>query len=266
MGKIDIQLIVHPDCKITAIDDNSYMNLPGRYSALVESLKDYTSVEFLKYKDIEIARDAIRIESFHSNRENMVGDTTFPIYKDGTYFYYKMLIPNLEFLFVESDKLPNHFTEICLVNQTFYYKGNFYLYEGPSDIVFDNELTKEQILITYVSDILKCSKVLTYDELFDNLGSQSFSCKKIVFTICNLIKCFVSLQRKTLAKLSVNYCYDSSEENLKKDFLLSTIYVLDYLKDINNFKEAQRILDNINECNLICADYNSSNDCGCYGK
>ena len=50
------------------------------------------------------------------------------LYKDGIYYYYKMLIPNLEFLFVESEQTPNYFSEICLVNQTFCYKNNFYLY------------------------------------------------------------------------------------------------------------------------------------------
>lgn len=265
MGKIDIQLIVHPDCKITAIDDNSYLTLPGQYSALVESLKDYTSIEFLKYKDQEIARDTLRIEHFNAERGNMLNDTIFPIYKDGTYVYYKMLIPNLEFLFVESATIPNYFSEICLIKQTFYYNGKFYMYIGDSDIVFDQELSKEQILTMYLTDILSHSKVLTYEELFDNLGSQSFFCKKIVFTICNLIKYFVSLQRKTLAKLSSNYCYDDSQNALQKDFILSTIYVLDYLKDINNFAEAQRILDNITECDLIDSKIVSDN-CGCYGK
>lgn len=259
MGKIDIQLIVHPDCKITAIDDNSYMNLPGRYSALVESLKDYTSIEFLKYKDTTIARDALRVENFYSNRENVTNNTVFPIYKDGIYYYYKMLIPNLEFLFVESEQTPNYFSEICLVNQTFCYKNNFYLYTGTSDIIFDTELSKDQILSMYKDTILNNSKLLTYDELFDNLGSQSFFCKKIVFTICNLIKCFVSLQHEIVAKLSANYCYNT--ESQKRDFLLSTIYVLDYLKDINNFAEAQRIIDSLEECNMLCVNNNTGCCC-----
>jgi hypothetical protein len=43
-----------------------------------------------------------------------------------------------------------------------------------------------------------------------------------------------------------------------RDFLLSTIYVLDYLKDLNNFAEAQKILNNVIGC------FNTTKSCNCH--
>ena len=43
------------------------------------------------------------------------------------------------------------------------------------------------------------------------------------------------------------------------------MYVFDYLKDIGNLTEAQRVLDNMSSCDSLCGDLlnNSNNDCGC---
>ncbi len=50
----------------------------------------------------------------------------------------------------------------------------------------------------------------------------------------------------------------------KRDFLLSALYVFDYLKDTNNYEEAQRILDNLSSCNSLCGeDLDFNNNCGC---
>lgn len=58
-------------------------------------------------------------------------------------------------------------------------------------------------------------------------------------------------------------CGMESPLKIKMDFLLSALYVFDYLKDINNFEEAQRILDNMSECDSLCEDYSAKSDCGC---
>jgi hypothetical protein len=50
----------------------------------------------------------------------------------------------------------------------------------------------------------------------------------------------------------------------KRDFLLSALYVFDYLKDTKNYEEAQRILDNMNGCgDFLCGGTNLKSDCGC---
>lgn len=262
MNNLDVQLIIHPDCKLTVIDDNSYLRMTGSYSSLVKNLSQYVSIEYLMYKDTELATDGLKIETFSANRENMITNTVFPIYKDGTYCYYKIMIPSLDYLLVESDN--NLYSEFYISNQTFFYNGAYYIYAGDN-IVFDTPLTKEQAYNHYINDILIQSKQLSITQIYNMAGSQTFTCKKEIFTICNLIKCFVSLQNKTLSKLSANNCYDYSDESKYKDFLLSTIYVLDYLKDINDFREAQRILENISGCNFLCSEYVIKDSCGCHG-
>jgi hypothetical protein len=61
-----------------------------------------------------------------------------------------------------------------------------------------------------------------------------------------------------------NDCDFDSSLRLKRDFLLSALYVFDYLKDRYNFEEAQRILDNIKDCSgNLCIDNQDKSDCGC---
>lgn len=59
-------------------------------------------------------------------------------------------------------------------------------------------------------------------------------------------------------------CDYNSSLKMKRDFLLSSLYVFDFLKDRQNFEEAQRILDNLGGCSdEICGDNNVKSDCGC---
>ena len=99
----------------------------------------------------------------------------------------------------------------------------------------------------------------------DLLGDISLYCKKNTFTICNLINCFVSLQRQVMKKELTYSCKKIEDVSKQRDFLLSTIYVLDYLKDIKNFAEAQRIIDSVTECTTFCSNISNNSDCGCNG-
>ncbi len=60
-------------------------------------------------------------------------------------------------------------------------------------------------------------------------------------------------------------CGMESSLRFKRDFLLSALYVFDYLKDTKNYEEAQRILDNMSGCGAgLCGDINENKiDCGC---
>ena len=126
-------------------------------------------------------------------------------------------------------------------------------------------MTAINFINSYKHDILKNATEISIDYLSNNteIGNQTFFCKKIALTYCNLIKCFVSLQSNLAKSLCDTSCEKTDVYN--RDFLLSTIYVLDYLRDINNFKEAQRILDNINECGGFCKEFDTLTKCNCCG-
>ena len=59
-------------------------------------------------------------------------------------------------------------------------------------------------------------------------------------------------------------CGMESSTRFKRDFLLSALYVFDYLKDTKNYEEAQRILDNMRGCgDFLCEGAKVKSDCGC---
>lgn len=96
------------------------------------------------------------------------------------------------------------------------------------------------------------------------MSTQTFSFQKVVFSVCKLQKCLVNLQKQIIDNpKSCNECSSTSSVRYRRDFLLSALYVLDYLKDRRNYDEAQRIIDNISGCGSLCEDLTNNNDCGC---
>lgn len=257
---IDVQLIVHADCKLTAIDDNSYLEIYGGASSLEDSLNNYISIEYLKYKDLDLIQDSIKIQSFKYLREHKLTDSVFYLPKDGVFCYYKFMIPKLEYLFIESEN-TGFYTGVYLKNQTYIYNNTVYKYT-LDDIFFDEPKSYNEVK-ELISKILEKSTIINLEDLLDNIGSQTFYCKKTIFTICNLTKCFVSLHQNS--KNFKQRCVNNTEDTSIKDFLLSTIHVLDYLADIKEFTEAQRILENVMECGQFCTDIETENNCGCNG-
>lgn len=260
MGTLNVQLVIHPSGKVEAIDDNSWLYTPGMEGTLMENITKYVSVEFLTDAENNIKSDTLVFQEYRHNRDNMLSNSELPLFNDGVHYYYKLLIPKLEYLFVEAEGLFSapHYEELYLANQTFFYDGGFYLYLGDN-IILDRPMSEIEIMHEYGADILNNSKALNYIDIYENCGDQSFSCKKILFSICKLLKCFVSLQKEFINDVIYGKCVKSEELENKRNFLLSTIYVLDYLKDIGNYQEAQRIIENISDCQT------STWNCNCHG-
>lgn len=256
MNLIDIQLIVHPNSKLTAIDDYSYFNsFPGE---LKENLDNYVSVELLQYiPDSSICNDNIIMIEYDHLRENLSYNSEFVLLKDGGWNYYKFMIPRLEYLFVEDGN--GGYESVQLVDQLFVWNGKIYKYNDTDNIVLEPQDLYDDV----VSAILEQSSQITYDSLLEStdIASEAYYCKKIVFSICNLTKCFVNLQRELMEKTFNFECVNISDLRKERDFLLCSIHVLDYLKDIKEFSEAQRILDNISDCTSCAQEFN----CNCNG-
>lgn len=151
---------------------------------------------------------------------------------DGEHIYYKFLIP-----------LKEHFTEIP-DNEIYYDDGKiFYKNHSKSTEINFNDLIK-------LDTTLSCS--------------QTFFCKKTLFSICKLQNCLVYLQRQILS--NPDYCMECGMETsirYKRDFLVSSLYVLNYLIKNQLYEEAQRILLNMEGCGGLCEHINSKDDCGC---
>ena len=147
-------------------------------------------------------------------------------------------------------------------NETFIYNGQFYI--GPENTTGINKMYT-------IEEAISSSKPTDdFIELYEKNGSQTFIFKQSIISACHLQKCLLNLQKR-LVQTQTNSCDFSScaksqELKNKCDFVLSALAVLDYLKDINNFTEAQRLIDNISTCESICGDdisHSDFNSCGC---
>jgi hypothetical protein len=268
MNELDIQLIVNPACELVAIDRTSYQNLHYQYGGELQYLRDrskHVSIEFLTNVDGEVLHNTINLEEglgMGRRVELLDGNTSvfyFPY--DGTFTYYKLLIPDLSFL-VKKDYDTNE-DVLRADNQLFYYDKKFYYCDNIEEEVFMRDFPSWGDAYDYV---LSKSKVLSINELWGKQGTQTFSFQKILFSICKLQKCLVDLQKQIISNPeNCSECGMESSLRFKRDFLLSALYVFDYLKDTKNYEEAQRILDNMNGCGGFLCNNTATNktDCGC---
>lgn len=251
--KLNIQLFVHPNCKLVAVDHSDYSSV---------DLLDHVAIEFLSYaEETSPLSNTIKVyKTYNRNFAATPFSSEFTFEVDGTYAYYKLSVPLLEHLKIEGEEKYR----ITDKNELFFY----------DDVLYKCKL--DDISASYdLSEIINNSDQIenyldAYDIVQKNGASQTlYYPKEIIFSVCKLQKCLVSLQRKLLPINSSICGFDKciTDETLRnrRDFLLSALYVFDYLKDTGNFTEAQRILNNLSTCDSLCDDElaNLNNDCGC---
>lgn len=123
MNELDIQLIVNPACELVAVDRTSYQNLHYNYGGELQYLRDrskHVSIEFLTDVDGEVMYDTVNFEKGLRNRGELLDGNTSVFYfpKDGTFTYYKFLIPSLMHM-VKNDSDTND--EMIRVKDQLYY-------------------------------------------------------------------------------------------------------------------------------------------------
>lgn len=106
-------------------------------------------------------------------------------------------------------------------------------------------------------------------DILEYIQENSLQPEAEFFSICKLRNCLLTYEKKFISKFlkgcnSNNYCFNDTEDTIK-DFLLSTVFILEHLICTGQTVEATRILKNINSCTL-CSNNKSINDCGCNGK
>lgn len=86
------------------------------------------------------------------------------------------------------------------------------------------------------------------------------------FQLCKLRKCYIGEAQKVLNNVATIRCDTriNSSDTYKRDLLLTAINVISYLAEMEQFEEAERLLERIIGCNGLCeADYNKACGCGC---
>ena len=236
MNRLDIKLLINQSCEL-----------------IVEDITNYNSDEF---DDIEYDSH-ISIEGLVALRDDVADISTinctefckrsthpearfsrFSFPKDGTFTYYKILIPKLTHFTKEFD------TYLYYNNQegTESFGNLVYKHDGKEEIVFPTQLR-------YIAELSNLVNVICVE--------------KIIFTACKLQKCLVNLQRKILKNTLSGTCNKNTADVENRDFLLSAMYVLDYLKDRAEYDKAQEIIDNLPMCQICDSNSLDIVDCGC---
>lgn len=161
-------------------------------------------------------------QTFFRTKENVADDIKFTIGSDGYYTLCKLKIP------LDTSK-------------PYYYKDGKFLYKGIKEVSLYE-------LLNINPEVSELSITYYY-----------------YFQLCKLRKCYVNIVNKILNSRVSIQCNNSGvdkEDIYKRDLLLSAINVISYLAEMEQFEEAERLLERISGCNGLC-DTTSSNGCGC---
>lgn len=145
------------------------------------------------------------------------------------------------------------------------YGDNYTIIERKDDADFFFDMPEDGLFQYFV---------LTFEEepkdILEYIQDNSINPIAEAFSICRLRKCLLSKEKDYVSKFlygcnTNTHCKSSDTEDVTRDFLLSTIFVLEHLICTGQTIEALRILKNIKSCTL-CSDNKTTTNCGCNGK
>ena len=88
------------------------------------------------------------------------------------------------------------------------------------------------------------------------------------FQLCKLRKCYIKAAKAILDKRAPIRCDSKGVDHsdiYKRDLLWSAMNTIMYLAELEQFEEAERLLERITGCNGLCENTNSKCNCGCGG-
>lgn len=131
---------------------------------------------------------------------------------------------------------------------------SYYFSDGTHIYRRNNDLTSEQVEVQELLEVNPKTFGL-------RIELQNF------FSVCYLRKCYVSLCQKIFNDRAFDKCFNgkvSSQLIYKRDLVWAALNVIQYMVDLNQFSEAQRLLERINGCNGLCSkEETGEQNCGC---
>ena len=165
--------------------------------------------------------------------EQLRADKTFTLPQDGLYHYQKLIIPDAS------------------------HSGTVDCWSDGKDIYLRDNGEIRIIDFTIAMDVID-----------DVQTGNAFWFDDYVFSIYNLIKCYVLTEKQRIANWLKNNCKADcntiSEINTNADILMAAVTVLTYLIGKGQFVEAYRLLNGLRTCNGLCKDFvDDIKGCGC---
>lgn len=238
--RLNINVFAEKTCELFAIDRTVYHEIE------VSDVVKHVFVEFVCYfsyngdEEKLLALDASKKITYFTNPEDKLDrQYTYKIKQDGRYRYYKYGLYTIDH--------PSIYDGVTyrIQNKVFFHEGKIYYgLQDTSTPVFNSAN----------------SKIITNWYTLREYTPQSidFWYDTEIFSICNLNKCLVALQKKAifdgLKNCNFGECDKDRDLKAQRDFLFISVFVLDYLMDIGNYEEAQRILESLSTCASLCDD------------
>ena len=98
----------------------------------------------------------------------------------------------------------------------------------------------------------------------DSVKNEDPKIKEEIFSICNLRKCTLELEKQTIENFLCKKVCKRSEFQTTADILLMSLFVLENLICKAKYNEATDILNALSSCGSPCRNINS-NTCNCNG-
>lgn len=146
---------------------------------------------------------------------------------------------------------------------------------GDNYEIIRREDTEDYFIFDMPEDGLFQYYILNFTEepkdILEYIQDNSILPECEVFSICKLRNCLLQKEKdyisQFLSECNTNsHCSKNSEDELIRNFLLSSIFILEHLICSGQTVEALRILRNINSSCTLCSNIESLNKCGCNGR
>ena len=224
--ELNIELLENQDCCFTAVDST-------RIPLDSNNKVNRAYIEYV-IKDNSIVFNLITESETESD---IVNNTIIPTSSDGLFKYYKIVVPTLEY-FRAGD------SSYSIAKDRFFYIDKK-IYKTNVELTSADSLESSCTQITSIMDLWNAR------EEDDNI----YYAYKEYFSICRIKNCFLSRVAESAAIYAANGCNSSCNKDQstseKRDFMLATLYVLEWLISTGDYDEANRILSIV----LSCDDY-----------
>ena len=187
------------------------------------------------------------------NDHSLIDSQLFKLTKDGLYKVSHIILPNQVWLAYVLERDPSTLT--LNYSHVYYYNtadNKFYLYTNG---------TSTEVQVIDILNAQAVDKVLTTD-----LVTTVIRLDKNTFIMYYLNDCFRAMCKDLLQSLP-NTCKQTSDEYKQKiynrDVVWMTINVIKYALSVSQYYEAQRYLESITRCGILCSTVSTNINYGC---
>lgn len=146
MQDLKIRLIVNPSCELVAVDNTTYNNLRYDGNEYLNDLTNHVSLEFLVDHEYNVVPNSILIKKNLCARHELVDGniSVFKFEEDGTFTYYKYLIPYVQHLLKFDEETSSEYYKSQ--QQLFYHNDK--IYYSKHDYATIEDLLKNSIVVS----------------------------------------------------------------------------------------------------------------------